>query len=95
MKEMRKFSLDKILLWIQNDEYSENVIDGSAKDLLVQYNNWAESSRERKHTLTTFGRDLTGLSERDIGIEKKKKGLMMYSIKKDKVLEYLTIEELC
>jgi len=94
MKEMKKFSLDKILFWIQNEESGDNIIEGSAKDLLLQYNNWADSCREKKHTLTSFGRDMTGLTERNIGITKTKNSCMIYSISKNTVLDYLASEDL-
>jgi hypothetical protein len=94
-KEMKSASMDKILLWILNDEdsFCDNKL--KATEWLVKYNSWAEANRERLHNVTSFGLAMNKLINDNIGIEKKTpQNVRYYSIDREKVLEFLEKEEL-
>lgn len=94
-KEMKSASMDKILLWIlnDNDDFPEEKL--KATEWLMKYNQWADANKERLHNITSFGLAMNKLISKNIGIEKKTpQNVSHFIINRNMVLEFLKKEEL-
>jgi hypothetical protein len=95
MKEMKRNSMDKLLLWIYTDsECFDEAHRLSASEWLVIYNDWAEKNKEKRSNLTAFGRVLKTYADKDIGIKSGKRCHVWYTIDRKMIVQYLIKEGL-
>jgi hypothetical protein len=96
-KEMREASMDSILKWINEDQtFIDNLEPRRlTTDYMSLYNSWAVEMGFSKLNITSFGRRLNTLIDKNIGISKTKpKGISYLEINREAVNAYLIREEL-
>ena len=94
-KEMKQASMDKVLVWILNNEDDFNEERLKATEWLQKYNIWAENNKFSSHNVTSFGVVMNTYIDKHIGITKiAPQNVRHLIIKRSSVLEWMTKEGL-